>query len=1523
MADFNESAGMGRSRVTQVFQFLKALNQANGPDKHQIQDQPWSLWLRELPRHPDVTVATYQSNDSEADTDDNETILRVRRPKLTKPPTPPGILQGWLKPGWDQILGEAEVEASRNHSPWIGETKIIRFEDEPERMAQFTVWKARRDEWAANERPAAEVLSLFERFYELYGRIERDAERLELVLGDGILNWQSGSSVLHHPILLKRVQLVFRATVPEFLLIETDHPTELYSELFHSVKDTDGTGIGRCREELDEGGFHPLDGPETTGFLKRLVMVLSPNSEYVEEGEPQGFESFPRIGRSQVFFLRSRNQGFSTAIDTILEDIQGRQELPASLLNIVGVETPVVQEEENAIGTGGCYANEDDTILLSKPANPEQLQIARRLDKYGSILVQGPPGTGKTHTIANLVGHLLAQGKTILVTSHTTKALRVLREKVAKPLQPLCVSILENDGDSRQLLENSINAIVQRLSETTEEGLGKESEQFLEERKTLREQLGNKRHRLQEALADEYRDILVGTEMYGPADAARLVAEGKDSHGWIPGPVTLGAPIPLTTGELLALYQTNATLSETAETALNNQLPPPEELMDPLEFDAWVRQIETLSESSAHEDSPYWEPVHSEMAIHPLENLLTELQSAVAIFDKSESWLLNVYEAGRLGEPHRAAWETLLALMGEVHILAGEVQDSLLDYVPVLAPERSFEDQQKVLEEIIDHLESGKSLNWTTRLGHGAWFKLIETWTVKGKRPERIEEFRSLWHCARLERRRERLRYRWLQQATEIGAPDLSGYEKRPEVLCHQYHETLKSALNWYSVEWLPLAENLGQQAFRWETFWQEIPSRYEACGEVLRLRDAIREVLPKHFAQRIQQLNFQTLTQRGHALAHTLERYPDDLHTVQVISAFHQALDARDPALYRQTYQRLLEVLQGRTDLNTRQSLLVKLEPVAPAWANAIRNRLAPHDAGSLPGDVAKAWTWRQLYDELEKRGALSIDGLQREIEQRQELIRTNTIELIDRLAWKAQVKRTSLEQRQSLIGWLQTVKKIGKGTGKRAPMLQQEARKKMELCRSAVPVWILPMSRLVETFNLQNTRFDVVIIDEASQCDLMGLIALYLGKQVVIVGDHEQVSPDAVGQKVEEVQHLINENLQNIPNAQLYDGKMSVYDLAMASFGGTICLREHFRCVPEIIQFSNYLSYEGKIQPLRDAASVSLKPAVIPCRVEGNTTLTKTNRAEAEQIAALLMACLERPEYREKTFGVISLLGENQAKLIQSILLKHLEPVDFERHAIRCGIPPQFQGDERDVIFLSMVHGPKDTKSGTLSKIEADMYKKRYNVAASRAKDQLWIVHSLDTATDLKPGDLRRRLIDYAQNPQAMMELLEDVVLTPPSDLEQQVYAHFVAQGYRVVSQWRVGKFQIDMVIEGDSARLALECEGDRGYRPDAISEELVRQAILERLGWKFVRVRGSEFFREPELALKPVYERLNALEIYPDTEAGSELAEPKLLPSDSDFSGALMLRATELVAEWRTQTPVAEPALPVLDTVTAPLA
>ncbi len=631
--------------------------------------------------------------------------------------------------------------------------------------------------------------------------------------------------------------------------------------------------------------------------------------------------------------------------------------------------------------------------------------------------------------------------------------------------------------------------------------------------------------------------------------------------------------------------------------------------------------------------------------------------------------------------------------------------------------------------------------------------------------------------------------------------------------------------------------------------------------GELRRLERAVQQLLQPVVRAR---LSRQLVDENEALLAKlktALDEYPSDHEGV--VRGLQQALRSRDPEIYRRSFAALAELNAKKQILSERLVLLSRLEKAAPAWATAIRCRDGRHGATALPGDPGEAWLWRQLADELQAR-----------IEDLAAKLRDITVELIEARAWSNQLTKAA-KYRQPLIGWLDTQRRLGAKTGEktRVAELVAESRSLMSECQAAVPVWIMPLVRIYENFDVRRTQFDVVIIDEASQCGLEGLIALYLGKQVVIVGDHEQVSPDTFGMEQAPVDRLIKMILKGIPNSHLYDGKLSVYDLGRQAFGDTIRLIEHFRCVPEIVQFSNELSYNGDIRALRESSAGGLEPAVVPYRVSGGRS-GQVNREETLAVASLVIAMCRHEKYKDKTIGVISLLAEQQAYAIDQLLRRHLKPAEYERRRIICGNAAQFQGDERDVMVLSVVDGPKDESPLALRQAGAnDMYKKRYNVAASRARDQMWVVHSLDVRADLKPGDLRRRLIEHALDPAATVSK-ESGAARSESDFERRVFEELAKRGYRVAPQWKVGKYRIDLVVLGANSRLAIECDGDRYLPVEKIPEAMARQSVLERLGWKFERIRGSEFFVDPDKAMQPVWRRLESLAIEP---LGEERAAP----------------------------------------------
>lgn len=526
----------------------------------------------------------------------------------------------------------------------------------------------------------------------------------------------------------------------------------------------------------------------------------------------------------------------------------------------------------------------------------------------------------------------------------------------------------------------------------------------------------------------------------------------------------------------------------------------------------------------------------------------------------------------------------------------------------------------------------------------------------------------------------------------------------------------------------------------------------------------------------------------------------------------------------------------------------------------------------GRTYDEIEEAWVFSQCKTWMDQH--LASKPLA-ELEEEYKLEEQREFRIIQQivvdLAWKYQLERTTDRQKRSLISWLQFIKKIGKGRGKYGYKYKQEASKEMEICREAIPVWIMPIQRVIENIEIANA-FDVIIMDESSQSTLYALSVLLRGEKVIIVGDDRQISPDPVGVEKSMNHELIETYLSDIPQAGQFEISTSIYDTANRVVQQRIILKEHFRCVPEIIQFSNQYMYDGQIIPLRyPQVQEKLDPPIQAIRVPSTRTETgrAINRGEAEAIVRKIKACCQDSKYAKKTIGVISLQGYEQAKLIESLLRDELGEEEYLRRKIVCGDAYRLQGDERDLVFLSLVVTPYQ-RIGVLAE---DKHRRRFNVAASRGRDQVFLFHSVDL-TDLHPACARTALLEYFLHIHPTSNEGEEQESLFITSLEHEVSQLLISKGYKVRTHFPAGSLgrTIDLVIEGGRSRLAVQCDGDREFYLADWQAEFEHQQVLERVGWNFTRVRGSAFYHNPTKAMKVVYRKLDELKIYPSVQVES---------------------------------------------------
>jgi very-short-patch-repair endonuclease len=519
-------------------------------------------------------------------------------------------------------------------------------------------------------------------------------------------------------------------------------------------------------------------------------------------------------------------------------------------------------------------------------------------------------------------------------------------------------------------------------------------------------------------------------------------------------------------------------------------------------------------------------------------------------------------------------------------------------------------------------------------------------------------------------------------------------------------------------------------------------------------------------------------------------------------------------------------------------------------------------------------AWDWAARLAYLERIGASSdLATLHRERLGVEKELRESFAKLVKERTFfnlAASMKGTA---KAALNAFAQLIKRIGKGTGKGAALHRQDARRAMENCYDAVPCWIMPTWRVSEQLPASIGAFDLVILDEASQSHARELPALLRGKKVLVVGDDRQVSPSAAFLSIANIERLRENFLREFPFKGQVEPGASLYDLSRVMFPDKfVMLKEHFRCTEPIIRFSMQF-YDEPLIPLRvPKAFERLDPPLVDILVDDGERRgkSKVNPPEAaiivEEIERIIndpaLATIGGERGRPRSIGVISLIGSEQAAFIQKLLMDRVGEALMVRHRIVGGDSATFQGDERDIVFLSMIADRNRKQAQT-----ATQYEQRFNVALSRARDRMILVRSV-TENDLNPNDLKAKVIRHFREPMPPPgEANAALVDFCQSSFERDVFLALVERGYRVIPQVGSEGFSIDLVVEGDSGRrLAIECDGDQYHGPDRWADDMRRQRILERVGWTFWRCFGSNYSLDREGSLEDLIQTLERMNIKP---------------------------------------------------------
>lgn len=1334
--------------------------------------------------------------------------------------------------------------------------------------------------WAEKVKKIYTANLLYDQLYALRLLLKNEGDTHELLLGHGLLTWKHPSvGAIYAPIFFTPLILDFDAS-KRTIEINPDPMFRNFVEIT-PVSEMDNPAEIDLDKWMGAVNSNPFDfwHLETLKLQANTFLnYLSPNAEdhFTDEitTAPTITEN-PSIWNAPLLLVRKRtNSLWSKYAETIKRDIEQNGSKSTEFINDLIGE---YEEEKEATGLGESEKEtsseiKEPELFFPLPWNDEQKRIAERIEVNYGVVVKGPPGTGKSHTIANLIARLLAQGKSVLVTSQTSKALEVLREKLPENIRSLAVSQLHQTAKRDDVLQQSITEISSNLGERHTKFSESKADLVRKELASVREEKASVANLIRQyILTDSTQTLKANGGDVTPIEAAKFISEHDNGSdlSWFTDEIHFDNEINFTTEDLKEAHQLLTDLNKEDRNLYKFSLPELSSLPNEDVVSGAFSSYRELG-AKAKVSNKFFGDSSNGFDQESLSKLWERLNDARKILISiNENYEHEIFKACITSQSEREKWNTILSKISEKIQIIGKSKNKIVGHD--ISGSTSLE-----LNDLTDAMQSLKSkVSNNAKLGTFAKMllssnakKVLDDYTVDGRCPDNSERIELLDEMISAQVAEKEMKILLNQGFSNLkNPPDLPN--KKLDIIGLEVLVASTDRIISYYNNFLGIEE-----AFK------KVKQLSELSFTRLEDIESARELM----ASSVAQFELAKLETTFNEWIELVDDPVGNRHGVR--ERFIQAIEKRNGSAWKKAVEELSLLTENKEYAIRLNEISERISKYSPNLYRDIVGLADQKQHFNCPDNLELVWKVARLRSWLDHiHDHTSIDELQSKHERLSKREFQLNSDLVTILAWQRQIDKVTKRQRDALMAWSDSMRKFGKGTGKWAHKHLSAAQESLREAKNAVPVWIMPLHRAAQMFSDPKAgMFDVVIFDEASQCDIRGLTIGYLGKKLLVVGDPDQISPAGIFQDQERVYELISRFLHDIPHKDNFSITSSLFGLAQIRIPNMIQLNEHFRCVPEIIAFSNHHIYEGKLKPLRHPHPKGLlKPALVPILVEGGyqNTNNKVNEPEAKAIVEKIAECLEDPNYQQRpdghlcTFGVISLLAEDQAKYIKELLLRHPkigEKVIEERNIV-CGDAYAFQGDERDVMFLSMVkaldpNNPNDTVRALADKGTAQ----RFNVAATRGRDQVFLYHSIPVQEFRNQNDWRYKILNWYYDPKTEELEAGRKVLKKEFDSGRASQFSFdvgnilIDRGYQVLPEYPVIGYRIDLVVQGENARLAVECDGDQYHTLENWEADQIRERQLRRAGWEFWRVSGSSFYRHKEKALDSLWEKLDELGINP---------------------------------------------------------
>jgi hypothetical protein len=546
----DDMAGMApeRDRAIRLFTYLKELCALRSTQVRDVASYDQLFWLCDLPRHKLCRCSLWSLVDppSPGAEHHSDPWIEIRKPSLRSPPELPDDVEPWIRdeqlnnsslsePGFYDQIPRFALQGDAGDGDPNALVSISEFPKVFDKLVGYV--EAQWKPWAKEDRELQKVQKAYNQLFNIYQRQEKLGEQYEVIVGTGLLTWKSpNSGGIKRHILEIQARIEFdrvRGIITAGPAPDGPNPI-LECGMLETADRPNPTDLTEIESDALSLSGDPWEGVGLESVLRGFANSLPIAGEYSPSLDHTASSSDkPTVKLAPTLILRKRTRRtFEDFYRQIIEQVKKGEDIPENILRIIDIvdESPSGDDPGSDTDTECAppRSQTDTELYFPLPANEEQKRIAQKIEHRRGVLVQGPPGTGKSHTIANLISHFLAQGKRILVTSETPRALEVLRSKLRGEIEELCVVWLGSGSESHKALERSVLGITQRKANwnsAREQSLIDENARRLDAERKVQAQLGHELRACREA--DVYTYVHAQVAHKSRVEGARSVDSGK------------------------------------------------------------------------------------------------------------------------------------------------------------------------------------------------------------------------------------------------------------------------------------------------------------------------------------------------------------------------------------------------------------------------------------------------------------------------------------------------------------------------------------------------------------------------------------------------------------------------------------------------------------------------------------------------------------------------------------------------------------------------------------------------------------------------------------------------------------------------------------------------------------------------------------------------------------------------------------------------------------------------------------